>query len=212
MINANESTKTKDVQYLKDFLRFRIPTLVKKFNNRPGDKNSLFCDFITLNNVIKSFNIPLKYSSKDTLTDMYDEFKNKDNLFDLNKFCIQICSVKENNDFAHLQEKYPGKLYQKIKEDTHNLSVQLENNESLIKAEEKCLLEKDNVYEDIRLRKASEEKSDKIDTNSIRNCQPNKEFMLHSYANKEIYRKKHDDIVLLFEPPDDLIIKSMFFK
>lgn len=210
--NVNELARKKDTNFLKEFLRLRIPILAKKFldyqtSEENIDKIENMCDYDTLHNLIKSFNVPMKYTNKDVLSSVYEEFQSKETqLFDYKKFLDHIVNFKDNNDFFNFKEKFVEGLVDKINKDKCYLKELEINSQHLINAEEKLNKEKQDVlYEQIEMKaKQKREPLNAYDTTYIRNPQPNKEFMLQTFSNKEEYKTKMDDFKRTFEPSEFL--------
>jgi len=145
-MNVGEVAKKKDTEFLMEFLRIRIPNLAKKFHeelekNEQNDK--IFCNLETFNTVIKSFNLPLKYSNNALMEKLFDEFKNKENgMLDSKKFLDHVVNLKNQNDFFNFKEKYLQGIYHKIDSEKKELKELFIKNGHLIEAEEKLKEEK----------------------------------------------------------------------
>jgi len=140
--NVNELARKKDTSFLKEFLRLRVPILAQKFMDYQvsdiPNKVEGMCDYDTLHGLIKSFNVPLKYTDKNVLSSVYEEFQSpQTNMFNYKKFLDHIVNYKENNDFFNFKEKFCDALEQRIVNDTNKLSELTMNNQNLIQAEEK---------------------------------------------------------------------------
>lgn len=208
--DVNQLSKKKDVSFLKEFLRLRIPILAQKFmdyNNseEARGKAENMCDYDTLHNLIKSFNVPLKYTNKDIMNSIYDEFRTNNNLFNYKQFLDHIVNYKDNNDFFNFKEKFVEGLEKRIDTDRKALSNLIGENEHLIQAEEKVKQEKLDVLKSQIEHRERKEPLNVYDTKYLRNSQPNKEFTFQSFSNQEEYKKRIEDVKKTFEPNQHLL-------
>jgi len=97
------SNKQDEVENLKAFIRTRIPLLVKNFTNMKV-KDAL-CDLPSFSNVIKSLRISGNFSNPEIIVQLFNEYKNKDDLVDYKKFVDSISVRKEKNFFFAFQDK-----------------------------------------------------------------------------------------------------------
>ena len=217
--NVNELAKKKDTNFLKEFLRLRIPILSKKFlDYQNSDENKIklenMCDYDTLYSLIKSFNVPLKYTNKDVLSSVYEEFKSKEShMFDYKRFLDHIVNFKDNNDFFNFKEKFIEGLEDKMNNDKKYLKELEINNRNLINAEDKLNKQKEDVLND-QIEKKAKEKLEPLtayDIKYIRNPQPNKEFMLQTFSNREEYRSKIDLLKRTLDPSEFLNKRKKLF-
>ncbi len=208
--DVNQLAKKKDVSFLKEFLRLRIPILAQKFmdyqsSEEASDKVENMCDYDTLHNLIKSFNVPLKYTSKDVMNTIYDEFRTNNNLFNYKHFLDHIVNYKDNNDFFNFKEKFVDGLQKRIDQDRKVLSDLIADNDHLIEAEEKVKKAKADVLKDQIEHREKKETLNVYDTKYLRNSQPNKEFNMQSFSNQEEYKKRIENVKKTFEPNQDLL-------
>lgn len=204
----------KDTNFLKEFLRLRIPILVKKFidintSQEVPNKIENMCSFETLQNLIKSFNVPLKYTHHDVMNSIYEEFKSDDTkLFNYQKFLDHIVNFKDNNDFFNFKEKFVEGLVHRIENDKNTLKELEAKNPHLIIAEEKLKKEKADVLKEQIENKEKKEPLNVYDTKFVRNSQPNKDFMMQSFANKDNFKKQIEETKKSFEP-NQLLMKGI---
>jgi len=187
-----------EVENLKAFIRTRIPILVKNFTNK-NVKDAL-CDLPLFSNVIKSLRICGIFSDPEIIAQLFNEYKNNDNLVDYKKFVDSITVSKEKNFFFAFQENYLDLLEKKEHTNKLQLAKFREDNTKLIQAEEELIKRKKEVLDEQVFNKQNRLKFNSYDDKYVRNSQPSKEFFMHIWDNNKDYTIKRNDIIKSFEP------------
>jgi len=97
------NNKKVDTDYLHNFLKIRIPVLVKTFQKICTESHN--CNYETFKNVIKDFNINTKYTHDDILSLVFEKHKNKDNVIDYQKFVEDLSNAKTTADMDYYKFK-----------------------------------------------------------------------------------------------------------
>lgn len=201
MISYKSSGK-ENIQNLKSFLRTRIPLLLKSFSLYSENNN--LCSIQQFSDSIKGLKIGSRFTTNEILNQIFDEYKNSQNLLEIDKFVNDISEARNKNNFFSFQEKYLKMIEEKADKTKNDLENLLKENSNLIKAEEEVIKRKREVLEEQIHNRINRPKLNSFDDRYIRNSQPSKEFLLQVMSKRDDYTKKHRDLVKMLEPKEVL--------
>ena len=164
-----------------------------------GVKDNL-CNFTIFSELIKSIVIGNKFCSPEILKRFYNEFKNTEGLMDFKKMVTEIRDKKESNDFFCFQEKYFGLLDERLIKSKVDFANFLEENENLIKTEQKIIKERRKVHDSTEYDNKNVVKQNDVNDKNIGNSQPSKEFILHLLGKRNQNAEKYNDFMKSFKP------------
>lgn len=198
-INIQEMSKTDELNFLKDYLRTRIPTLVKTLNQEGKEG---FCDFACFQDAIKKFTLPDKYTTEPIMRAVFDKYKNNemDEKMNYKNFVDDILNYKEPNNFYDFKDKYMNLIKDKIEKNQNRMQESYKTLKE--QDEEKKKLAK-QIEEEIKNHKNPLEETKEIQ--GFNSYQPSGEFLKKSFANKDLYFKKHQEIEKSFSPHPSLM-------
>ncbi len=199
-----ETSKTNELNFLKEYLRIRIPGLAKYFNE-VAHKDGL-CNYDSLSDVIKRFSLPEKYKSAPVIDAIYSQYLSKDsNLMDYKKFIDDIIYSKDANYFYNFKDYYLKKVKDKIEGITENFLDYTNSVKS--EYEEKRNLPGESTNEMFRRLEKVQENSVKEINSSV----PSTGLVNKIFANKDIYFKRHRELEENFSPHPSLINGKILF-
>jgi hypothetical protein len=208
--NIVEMSVHNEANLVKDYLRIRIPILVKDLKSESLKEG--FCDFKEFSNVVKKFPLDEKYKSEPVLKHIFDEYKSQENesIMDYRNFVTSIMNKNRDNDFYNYKERYIEHIKDKI---DRNRNVIQDSIKILRENEEAKKLIAKELEEEIEHHKHKEEEKFK---NEIIMCVPSTAYIKKTFANREEYLKKYQDIEKGFSAHPSLlkgkIILEKFFK
>lgn len=187
--NIVEMSVHNEANLIKDYLRIRIPTLVKDLNS--VSINERFCDFNEFSKVVKKFPLDEKYKSEHVLKHIFNEYKSQENenVMDYGNFVNSIMNKnRDNNDFYNYKERYIGNIKDKIE---RNRNVIQQSMQILKENEEAKKLIAKELEEEIQHHKLKHEENFK---NEVVMCLPSTAYVKKTFSNREEYLKKYQDI------------------
>lgn len=195
--NNVETSKTNDLNFVKDYLRIRIPGLVKYFNEVAAKEG--LCDYDSLAVVIKKFPIPEKYKTSPILDSIYSQYTCQDsNFMDYKKFINDIIDTKESNYIFNFKDQYICKIKDKIEGNSQNLLDSI-NTFNIVNQKQK------NLIHDMEAMKKNPEKETNNTPKEINSTVPSTEFIKKIFADKQIHFQKHKEIEKDFSPHPSLL-------
>jgi Ca2+-binding EF-hand superfamily protein len=197
--NIHEMSVNNEANLVKDYLRIRIPTLVKDLNNEAVEQG--FCDFNVFAKVVKKFPLDSKYTSDIILKLIFNEYKSKDDegIMDYRHFVNSIMTKNRENDFYNYKERYINNIKEKIE---RNKNVIQESVKILQENEENKKLFAKELEEEIKQHKHKNEEKYKQEVNM---CIPSSEYVKKTFSNREEYFKKYQDLEKAFSPHPSLL-------
>lgn len=111
-IKIKDLANKNEVHFLKDYLRIRVPTLVKHFNNNLNNDHGV--DYDSFVKVLKTFNLNQKYTDEVLLKALYEQpkFKSEKGNFDYKLFVDDILDHQDDNNFFDFKEvKIVSKIF-----------------------------------------------------------------------------------------------------
>lgn len=203
MHNIIEMSKTEDLGFLKEYLRVRIPVLVRHFNEETNNEG--VCDFEQLRKVVGRFGIPEKFTKEPVLQAIYNQFEKGDKM-DYKKLVDHLLDNKDLNDFFDFKEKYINRLKEKIEQ---NQNTMQESVKALREEQDAKLKLAEEIAKDIEIHKKKSESRDKW-TQGINISQPSTEFINKVFANKSEHFNKHLEIEKEFSAHPSLITGNCY--
>lgn len=192
-----ETSKTNELNYVKEYLRIRIPGLAKLFNEFAVEDG--LCNYDSLSNVIRRFPLPEKYKSTPILDAIYSQYSCKEsNLMDYKKFIYDIVNSTDTNYFFNFKDQYLNKIKEKIEANTQHI---IDSNGAFNTDREK----KTSSRSDLDKAMPTIHKVEKDEDREINNCVPSTEFINKVFANKETYFSKHKEIEKEFSSHPSLL-------
>jgi hypothetical protein len=198
--NMMEVSKTEEINFLKEYLRIRIPILAKYFQEECENGQA---DLDSFSKVIKKFPIHEKYTNENILKNLFNNCNINDNMILYKDFMDKLISSKEINDFYNFKEKYIQNIKYKIDNSSAAnqeslLSLRAEEEEKRIIAKE---LEKEIKKHNENRHKEFEERK----INEVNNLVPSTAFINKIFSKKDEYFKKHQELEKAISPHPSLL-------
>jgi len=198
-----ETSKTNELNFLKEYLRIRIPGLVKYFNE-VAEQNGL-CNYDSLAEVIKRFTLPEKYKSAPMIDAIYSQYSiEESNLMDYKKFIDDIIYSKDSNYFFNFKDHYLKKVEDKIEGSSQTVLDYINSLKSEYERKRILLGESTNgIPKKMELDQDTSRKE-------INSSVPSTGFVNKIFANRDIYFKRHQELTDNFSPHPSFINGKMF--
>ena len=200
--NTNDIQKKKDSNYIKDYMKLRIKTVLNLF--RKNDKESKnICNYDGFISVVKNLKLPEKYFVDETLKSIFYEFSDNNHNFKYEEFLDKVSQIKEESDFFNYKMKNLENIVQKIEEDKNNLNNLIIENQDIINKESQKINEIKKNYFDLMNEKSKKKEEKKIcEPNGM---QPSSEFTNKAFSNSQIHFLKMKEIKESLSPTIGLL-------
>jgi len=199
--NLGVSSKKIEQEALHNYLRIRIPVLVKAFNNNNKIENKDTCNYQEFSKIVKSLNIHQNFTHDSLLTHLYNKFRNRNNEMEFHTFIEDLRNTTYENNFFDLEDKVHTKLKDKIEE---HKRAQLDHFELL--NEKPYLLKYTEVDHNLtgnnKNTKAIE--SENRNMEKINTLQPSQAFFNNTFKDGIYYNNKLKERIDFISPKIDM--------